>query len=126
MRTSPLRPFSKPRTKADGTMDAEQVRGALNQLQNALAPITTTVSTSAVSIYEAPSGQAVAHVTGDDGTDAFADTVAWHPKGSVAVSSSLTTKGSPAIRSYAVNGGVLMLHMSTGTYTVQVIPTLFE
>lgn len=126
MRTAPLVPFSKPRRGRDGNLDAEQVRGALNQLQNALAPVTTPgVSTALVTIHSAPEGQAVANVVGSDGTNAFADQVAWHPTGAVAVMSSHTTKGAPSVRTYAISAGALQLSMSTGTYAVQVIPTLF-
>lgn len=133
-----LNPFPFPA----GTVwsSAGQSRGNDNQIGKALnahfandgvhlvTTTTTGVTTSAVQIYPAPTGQAFAAVSGDTGGGkAFVDLVAWHPTGTaVSVISSNSTKGTADARTYSLSSGVLKVAMAAGTYTVQVIPVLFN
>ena len=134
-----LNPFSKPVRPWNATTGPDQTRGALNQLAKNLTghdaddtihtvTTTTTVASGvgAVTIYPAPSGQVRAVVAGSDGAGkSFQDVVAWHPSGSVTAVNSTTTQGVPAVRTYSLSTGALQLTMASGTYVIQVIPTLF-
>jgi hypothetical protein len=122
-----LVPFSRPVRPWDDSTGPDQVRGALNQLQNYVTPQTGVSVSSATQICDVPAGQAMAFVTGDDGSSkSFADLIAWHPSGStVLVIGGGSTLGVAAVRTYSLSSGVLQLAMASGTYTVQVLPVLF-
>lgn len=138
---SSLNPFSKPVRPFDAMYGPDQIRGNDNQLGKALnthlandgvhlvTTTTTGVTTSAVQIYPAPTGQVFAAVGGDTGSGkAFVDLIAWHPTGAaVAVISSNSTKGVADARTYSFGtGNALKLQMAAGTYTIQVIPIPFN
>lgn len=123
-----VRPFPGPVAQPDGSVLPQDIRGNDNLLAQAVnrafvsPSLALSVSGTPVTIATPPSGARFgwAVVCGDDGTNGFAEVVAWGTLGAsgAVVVGGGTLRGAPAARTYSVSSGALQVALAAGTYAV--------